>query len=286
MNINSLDNWAGRFDRLKDHFTVQTNRLNDKIHDISPLIIRTFAGPAEISAYLNQGIRIAHLTDQHVGRVTPLRIQLDAVRQTNAQKPDLVLLTGDFVCHSELYLQDLSYVISQFEAPVFAVLGNHDHWTSAAKVTAALKAGGAEVLNNANTVVSIKGERLQLIGLDDAYTGHANVTQATRGLKKDIATIGLSHIAEEAEKLWLHKVPLVLSGHTHGGQITVAGLNELLMKKIVKHKYIHGAYGELAGIEALGSVYVGAGIGSAILPLRLGHAGRREVALFDLKSPH
>ena len=53
-------------------------------------------------------LRIAHLTDQHVGRITPVEVQLAAVEMTNAEKPDLVLLTGDFVCHSQLYLDQLT----------------------------------------------------------------------------------------------------------------------------------------------------------------------------------
>src|SRR5689334_3545069 len=69
-------------------------------------------------------LRIAHLTDQHVGRITPIEVQLTAVEMANAEKPDLVLLSGDFVCHSQLYLDQLTEVMRRFDAPVMAVLGN------------------------------------------------------------------------------------------------------------------------------------------------------------------
>ena len=113
--------------------------------------LRRFAGPV---AYLDQisHLRIAHLTDQHVGRITPMEVQRAAVEMTNAEKPDLVLLTGDFVCHSQLYLDQLTEVVSAFRAPVIAVLGNHDHWSGADEVRRALERGGVEVLRNRNTI--------------------------------------------------------------------------------------------------------------------------------------
>lgn len=281
MQTSSIDMWTQRFDRFKEQVKSKSLELNDKVHDFSPLVIRKFAGPDEIARHLSKPFRVAHLTDQHVGKITPMWVQLDSVRQTNAQKPDVVLLTGDFVCHSELYLSDLSYIISQFDAPVFAVLGNHDHWTNAAAVRKALIAGGAEVLDNANTIISINNQDIQLVGLDDAYTHHANVGLATSGMKHNVPTIGLSHIAEEADALWSAGVPLVLSGHTHGGQVTIAGLHEIIIKRITKRKYMHGVYGKMGGSNDYGSVYVGAGIGSAVVPVRLGEFGRREVAIFD-----
>jgi predicted MPP superfamily phosphohydrolase len=248
--------------------------------------LRRFAGPAVYAETLGK-LRIAHLTDQHVGRITPLGVQKTAVAMANAEKPDLVVLTGDFVCHSQLYLDQLIEVVRGFQAPVIGVLGNHDHWSGADEVRLALQRGGVEVLRNRHTTLTLRGEKLQVVGLDDAYTGHARRDEAVKGLRKDIATIGLSHIAEEADGLWRHGVPLVLSGHTHGGQVTVARLHELALGMIAGHKYVHGLYGsrELRNgnhHEPHGAVYVGAGIGAAVMPLRLGERGRREVTIFEL----
>jgi predicted MPP superfamily phosphohydrolase len=193
------------------------------------------------------------------------------------------VLTGDFVCHSQLYLDQLEEVVRGFEAPVIGVLGNHDHWSGADEVRRALTRGGAEVLCNANTVITLGHERLQVVGLDDAYTGHASREKAVKGLRRDLPTLGLSHIAEEADGLWRHGVPLVLSGHTHAGQVTLARLNELSIGRIAGHRYIHGLYGtRQRGVSGQGAVYVGAGIGAAVMPLRLGERGQREVTVFDL----
>jgi predicted MPP superfamily phosphohydrolase len=242
--------------------------------------VRRFAGPA---AYVEQmtPLRIAHLTDLHVGRVTPYLVQREAVSLTNGQKPDLVVITGDFVCHSQLYLDQLSEIMRSFSAPVVAVLGNHDYWAGGDEVRAALQRAGVEVLRNRNTCITLRHQKLQLVGLDDAYTGHARRDEAVKGLHPQIPTLGLSHIAEEADGLWRHGVPLVLSGHTHGGQVTLARLHELAVGRLAGHKYIHGLYGN-RGAGHQGAVYVGAGIGAAVIPIRLGERGKREITMFEL----
>lgn len=246
--------------------------------------LRRFAGP---SAYVERlgahPLRVAHLTDLHVGRVTPMKVQYAAVDMTNAESPDLVVITGDFVCHSQRYLDELVDVVARFRAPVVAVLGNHDYWSGAAEVRHALRRAGAEVLDNAHTTITVRGERLQILGLDDAYTGHADRRAALAGLRRDLPTLGLSHIAEEADALWAAGVPLVLSGHTHAGQVTVAKLHELAIGRLAGHRYVHGLYGtRRAQLAPHGAVYVGAGIGAAVLPLRLGERGRREITMFEL----
>lgn len=242
--------------------------------------LRRFAGPAIFTEQLD-GIRVAHLTDQHVGRVTPHEVQIGAVELANAQEPDIVVLSGDFVCHSQMWLDQLVDVVARFDAPVYGVLGNHDHWSGSDEVRWALRKGGVEVLDNAWTSIEVRHQKLQVLGLDDAYTGNANLTRALKGLDTRKPTIGLSHIAEEADALWDHGVPMVFSGHTHAGQVTLARLHEFILGRVVGHKYVHGLYGQRGG-ENPGAVYVGAGIGAAVMPLRLGARGRREVAVFEL----
>ncbi|MCA9719230.1 MAG: metallophosphoesterase family protein [Myxococcales bacterium] len=244
--------------------------------------LRRFAGTRRHAERLSTPLRIAHLTDLHVGRVTPMRVQMTAVEMVNERRPDLVCITGDFVCHSQAFLDQLGHVIASIEAPVLGVLGNHDHWSGANAVRRVLRRAGAEVLDNVHTVLELRNERLQVVGLDDAYTGHADWRAATRGMRRDLPTLGLSHIAEESEHLWRAGASLVLSGHTHAGQVTLARLNELAIGRLVGHKYIHGLYGSRDAEDAAGSVYVGAGIGAAVFPLRIGKRARREITLFDL----
>lgn len=242
--------------------------------------VRRFAGTLNHAEGLDH-LRVAHVTDLHVGRVTPIEAQFAAVELTNEESPDLVVITGDFVCHSQVYLQDLEEVIRAYNAPVMCVLGNHDYWAGSQEVVKSLQRAGAEVLSNRNTTLTLRGQTLQLVGLDDAYTGHHSVADAVKGLDPKLPKLGLSHIAEEADHLWEAGVSLVLSGHTHGGQVTLAGLHELALGRLVGHKYIHGLYGCRRGIES-GAVYVGAGVGAAVLPVRLGERAKREITLFEL----
>ena len=248
----------------------------------SLIAVRHFAGPASFVGQLD-GLRVAHLTDIHVGRVTPMAIQQAAVALTNEANPDLVVITGDFVCHSQKYLDQLEMLVRGFKAPVMGVLGNHDHWSGADEVRAALRRGGVQVLDNVNTTVTLRHQQLQVLGLDDAYTGHADRARALLGLRSDLPTLGLSHIAEEADRLWPHGVGLVLSGHTHAGQVTLARLHELAIGHLAGHKYVHGLYGtRQRDVAPGGAVYVGAGIGASVIPIRLGERGRREIAIFEL----
>lgn len=244
--------------------------------------VRRFAGPSQYADQFTRPLTIAHLTDQHVGRVTPMAAQLAAVDLVNAAEPDLVVITGDFVCHSLQFLDALVEVIGHIRAPVVGVLGNHDYWAGADEVAHMLRFAGMELLRNDNTTITLGHETLQIVGLDDAYTGHADRDRAVKGLRKDIPTLGLSHIAEEADGLWAAGVPLVLSGHTHAGQVTLASLHEMVLGKVIGHKYIHGLYGSRSQPQPRGAVYVGAGVGAAVMPLRVGERSRREVTIFEL----
>jgi len=247
--------------------------------------VRRFAGAAVHAEQLSH-VRVVHLTDLHVGCVTPMRVQRVAVELTNRQRPDLVAITGDFVAHTQRYLDQLQSIVESIAAPVFCVLGNHDHWAGAEEVREALRRAGAEVLSNQHTLITVAGQRLQIVGLDDAYTSNASWRDAVRGLRRDLPSLGLSHIAEEAEALWQAGVPLVLSGHTHGGQLTVARLHEVAIGRLAGHKYVHGLYGTRRSTRpGQGAVYVGAGVGAAVMPLRLGERSRREVTVFELGRP-
>lgn len=249
--------------------------------------VRRFAGHRSHAQRYVDPVRVVQLTDLHFGRVTPVSVQRDAVARANAAKPDLVVLTGDYVCHSQSYFDAIAEVLGELEAPTYAVLGNHDHWCHGPDVAEALERAGVEVLRNAWTEVTFGPDRrLQLVGLDDAYTGHADVEQATRGLDPTRPALALSHIAEEAESLWARGAEFVLSGHTHGGQIHFENMTRMTFAAMAGHRFVHGLYGSRNltedADEPQGAVYVNAGIGTSVMPLRLGARGKRELAVFDL----
>ena len=225
------------------------------------LVLRHFAGHARHAEQLDRPLRVAHLTDLHVGLITPHAAQRAAVGLANASGADLVALTGDFVGFGHRYLDRLTAIVAGFEAPVVAVLGNHDHWAGAAIVREALERAGALVLQNAWTEVQVAGTRLQVVGVDDAFTGHADAASSVTGLDARRPTLGLSHVCEEAESLWAAGVPLVLSGHTHAGHVTWGGLNEHVLSGVLGHRFVHGLYGCRLSPTPGGALYVSAGVG-------------------------
>lgn len=246
------------------------------------LAVRRFAGTRSFYDRGFSSLRIAHLTDQHVGRVTPEDLQKAAVQAANDAAPDLVLLTGDYVAHSLEYLDQLREYLLAIRAPAYAVLGNHDHWNDARLVSENLKQAGIEVLNNQWTGIEVGGERLQLVGIDDPFTHHDDIEAATKGLDVSLPTIALSHVGEAADELWSKGVNLVLSGHTHSGQFTVGKFHQFAMGTLGKHRYIHGLYGCRQESMKPGALYVSAGIGSSRISARFGDRAQPEVAIFDL----
>lgn len=223
----------------------------------------------------HDGITVAHLTDLHVkGEWSTRRIRR-AVSVLNEVEPDLVLLTGDYVRYSREAFSHLPRVLRAFDAPVFATLGNHDHWLDAEGVTAALHLGQVDVLSNENRTVELNGHPLHVIGIDDRYTGHDDPERAFAGVPERGTRIVLSHIAEVADEIGHHGGALVLSGHTHRGQVNVPGITKRIFANM-GHRYFGGFY--RTGGQVL---YVSSGIGQSV-PIRFG--APTEVAVFVLRS--
>ena len=234
-------------------------------------------------------LRIAHLTDQHVGRITPFEVQLAAVEMTNAEKPDLVLLTGDFVCHSQLYLDQLTEVMRAFQAPVIAVLGNHDHWSGADEVKRALERGGVEVLCNRHTTITLRHERLQVVGLDDAYTGHARRDEAVKGLRqRPPEHRPVAHRRGGRRPLAPRRAAGAVGAHARrpgdaGAAARARGRHASPATTTCTASTDRAATRTTAPTTSpQGAVYVGAGIGAAVVPFRFGDRGKREVTMFEL----
>lgn len=220
--------------------------------------------------------RAVHLTDLHFGLMTPIALQQAAVDLANAAEPDLVLLTGDFVCRSLAHLQALTRVLGQLKAPAYAVLGNHDYWLDGAAVAEALTAAEVTVLSNRWTRLFSGQEALALVGLDDAITGQHDPAASTRGLGRTPA-LALSHAPDAAPLLWERRASVVLSGHTHGGQLHVPRWTRAFWQGVLKVRYVDGCW-----LEEGGLVYVNPGVGSSVMPWRYGRPAMRTVAVLDL----
>ena len=222
------------------------------------------------------GLQVAHLTDLHVGDTTPDGRLVAAARALVAASPDLVVLTGDFVTTGRDPVSRVGELMALLPAvPRVAVLGNHDHWTKPAAITARLEAEGIAVLHNQHTTVRLRGAGLSAIGVADARTRQDDARAAVKGLPDAGSRLVLTHAPTAADAL----PPLgtvCLSGHTHGGHFVVPGLTRGAMA-LGGQRYVRGWY-QVGGNQ----LYVSRGIGAggAGVP-RLG--ANPEVTLLTLR---
>ena len=214
-------------------------------------------------------LRVALLSDIHVAGpdMPPARIER-IVDQVNALKLDLVLIAGDFV--SDKRLATRKYPAAEGLAPlsrlkarhgVYAVLGNHDHWRNPAEVRAALRGAKVRILDNHAATVG----PLSLGGVDDDFTDNADMKAAVTSMRAGRGSRVLLSHSPDVAALAPPDVSLILAGHTHCGQI------QLPLVGAVKYESRHGErFGCGLRVEGRRRVVVTAGIGTSVLPLRLG----------------
>lgn len=220
-------------------------------------------------------VRIALLSDVHVGSVTmsPARLAR-VVAQVNALHPDLVVIAGDFVNghaigEARADMPSLTATLKALHAPlgIVAVLGNHDHWTGAGAVTAALRAANIPVLANGAT----QRGPLTIVGIDDAASGHADPAAAFRsaaGLGG--ARVALTHSPDIIPHLPPSAAALVLAGHTHCGQLVVFGRGLVMKRPFSPYRLYDPHYRCGVVRDGAQTTIVTAGVGSGSAPLRLG----------------
>lgn len=225
-----------------------------------------------------EGFRITQLTDVHHSRL----VGIDEVRRTvdlaNMTKPDLIALTGDYTTSYRRYIEPCAEALAALNAPegVWAVLGNHDHYTDPELTTRALERKRIVVLNNANTVLRRGSEVLQLSGIDDWSWAGTNWPRALYGLDQRRLTVLLSHQPRVLDFAESEKIGLILSGHTHGGQIDLPLIGPPARFATAELKYAQGLFRR--GDTQL---YVSRGTGVIGLPVRLGV--RPEIAVLRLR---
>jgi predicted MPP superfamily phosphohydrolase len=225
-----------------------------------------------------ENFRITQLTDIHHSRI----LGLDEVRRVVAlaqqTKPDMFVLTGDYTTSYRRFIEPCAEALAPLNAPegVWAVLGNHDHYTDPELTTRALQSRKIAVLNNAHTTLQRGPDALQLSGIDDWTWNAVDWTRAFDGLKSTTPTILLSHQPTVLDFKQTQTVSLILSGHTHGGQIRLPFLGAPARYATADLKYDRGLFrrGET-------QLYVSSGTGVIGLPVRLGV--RPEIAVLRLK---
>jgi predicted MPP superfamily phosphohydrolase len=218
------------------------------------------------------GLRIGLLTDIHRSRWVSHDDVRDAVALVMAERPDLVVLGGDYVTWGDRqYVGPSAEALAPLSAPngVFAILGNHD---DDHEMPAALAKNGVQVLKDARTHLTINGEGVDLAGIRYWTRRPADIAAVVRGGTSPVVL--LAHDPRRLTEAAALKIPLVLSGHTHGGQVVLPGLGPIAARK----------FPVVAGIGRLQqtTMFVSRGVGTVYAPVRINCPP--EVAVLTLRS--
>jgi predicted MPP superfamily phosphohydrolase len=217
------------------------------------------------------GFRIVQLSDIHIGLFVndpELRAARALVR---AARPDAIVLTGDLVDHNPVFAPVLGQFVRSLEGiarhGVFAIPGNHDHYTGIAEVLNALSTGGAQVLMNRGMRITSGSASFIMAGVDDVVGAQYGTTGPRLGptfedAPVELARVLLSHNPSFYASVAHAHADLVLSGHTHGGQVTML-INPAEL--VLPHRFIRGLYR-----EGESQIYVNRGFGTAGPPARVG----------------
>ena len=225
------------------------------------------------------GLQIAFLSDLHAGHFATEPDLVRLFERVMRCEPDLICLGGDLVDARPEDCRILAKALPILRAPlgVFAVPGNHDYYAdpSLRLWQHCLEQHGVSVLSNRGVRIGRGDETLWLAGVDDLSEGEPDLAEALDGVRPDEAIVLLSHHPDFFLEAAFAGVDLMLSGHTHAGQITAFGRTPL---RHTRHGYWHGHF-EQRGAR----LYVGSGTGTTAIPLRVFAAA--EVPLIRLIRP-
>ncbi len=224
--------------------------------------------------------RILFVSDIHLGPLYSLNRLKNLVKRINRLKPDIILLGGDYVYKSPKYIEPCFNELKNLKSRlgVYGVLGNHDHWENAESVRQNMKKAGIVLLDNNAEWININNDRIKLGGVGDYWSDHQDLTPTVNDVKKEDFVILLSHNPDYVDELKTDDVDLVLSGHTHGGQITFFGHMFPFALKTFNPKYRTGLID-----TGRTKLLVSNGIGSVwSLPVRF--CARPQINIVNLKN--
>ncbi|MCX8129483.1 MAG: metallophosphoesterase [Clostridia bacterium] len=173
-----------------------------------------------------KGLKIVFVSDIHHSKVYSRKRVRSLVERINGLNPDIILLGGDYVNKSPSYIEPCFEELGKLKAVIgkYGVMGNHDHWESAALTRTSMESTGIKPLDNSSEWIYRGGKRIKIGGVGDYWEDRQIIGNTIDDVKESDFVLLLSHNPDYAEKIKSKKVDLVLSGHTHGGQITLFGL--------------------------------------------------------------
>lgn len=256
-------------------------------HEID-IVRRTIYLPNLPAAF--EGITLAQLSDIHLVEFTEPYFLRQAVAHINRLRPDALILTGDYVTRelrprrAEIGSAWLcANILNEVECKLrFAALGNHDLAVNAKAVTAALTANGITVLRNSFVPFKRGSAQIWFSGVDDPLAGNPDLDDAVPLAirnRPEEPVILLCHAPDYADNLLVHlagsAVSLMLSGHSHGGQIRLPLIGAMQLPKLGR-RYVEGFF-RLQNLQ----LYVNRGLGTVGVPFRLDCPP--EITLFTLR---
>ncbi len=225
------------------------------------------------------GFKIAQLTDLHFRPGTDDQLIQSVVKRCNAEKPDLIVLTGDYVNRDKRVLGPLMELLEPLRANqgVLGIMGNHDAThASVDLVRNAMQKAGIGFLVNQGTRLTVRDASLFVAATDSIWTGNPDLSRAMRGRKKTEPCLALIHEPDFYDTVRQDYQGVVqLSGHTHGGQCRVPILGYAPIKVTLGRRYIYGAFQHQDS-----GLFVSRGVGTVTLRVRF--ACPPEVAIIKL----
>jgi len=224
-----------------------------------------------------EGFRIAQLSDIHISPFMTAAEIRRCVTMTNEQKPDLIVMTGDYLSWDTAWQGEVVQALAGLRAPygVFGSLGNHESITHTEEsITGLFAAQGIHILRQERAPIQLNGETINLIGVDDSQSDDSWIDHL---VMPDTVNILLTHVPVPAGFDWAVEqgFDLVLAGDSHGGQLSLNFLKRRISFYGLYTPYVSGLY-EKSG----GQLYVNRGIGTTLVPIRLG--ARPEITVFEL----
>ena len=225
------------------------------------------------------GFRIGQISDVHCSSYTPRARVESWVRELNAQRADLIAITGDLVSSGDRYTDDVAAALSGLRAPdgVFACMGNHDYFCDAEHLVSGLRDGGINVLRNEGVRLERDGASLYVAGVEDSWTGRHDLRRTLAERRAGEPTLLLAHDPNHFAVATKANVEVQLSGHTHGGQMALPFSGGRFNLARLMTRYTHGLFA--AGGSQL---YVSRGVGTTGPPIRL--FAPAELTVLTLRS--